>query len=424
MKRFFLIFAAALIAASAPVYGKNRFVVEDKYGDFINIEPQTVNGVFYVPVREMCENMGYSVYWDSTKKDITVVGDNKRAVINTDKKTLTIGNEQKNIDVVIMNSYCLIPGEVWSEIYNKYIYWDNNLSVGAVVTPTDITMKEYLGIVDFCANTVIFNSAYTNVKDKVLELSRSYLSESDPILKDTLKNQMKSAVTNDLKGVLDKIRSADVADTALGYKEVISQMCTIKYDYINDYIDHISRDSIFEPPTDELREEAIRQNLIVTAQLRGFFGKTAAITESMNGRYLKQVNTFSDNISAINEDMAKLIYHIDTSDPDINSQLIKYGNSIKEYAREYKIALKAQADTVFSDDTFAENVEAIDFILDGVSQVGTAYIECGKGNISLERARLQENYVDFVWENISMFVIAEHFGFTFDYIYPNTVAEA
>ncbi len=412
MKKFFLLLLSISVISSSLVFAGNRLIVEEEYAEFINVEPQVVNGLFYVPLREMAENMGYTVQWREKSKEAVVLGGNKEVVFNTKNDIYIVNGTAKQMseDIAVLNDYTLIPLDLWGEIYNKYVYWDSINSVGVAVTPADITMDEYLAVVEYCGKVTLFNNVYNNIKAEATSLIDTYSKTKNT----ALLQEIKSDAQMDLSDLLEQIECMEMPGFALKYKKATFELCKTKYDYIEYYLDNADKDRTFNEPVEEYRDEIIKQNLIVTAQLKGFFNKAAVIDES--NPYIEEVKAFSDEISQINEEMFNCLYHIDTENDNLNEELVKYGEAIKIYAREYKIRLKQVQDTVFSDDTFEDNVKAIGFILDSISDVGDTYIKCGNGECSLERANLQSSYIDFVWENIYMFVIAEHFGFSFDYI--------
>lgn len=411
MKRFLIVFMCILLTCSNLTMAANKVVIEEAYGCFENIEPQVINGVFYVPVRDMAKNCGYSLKWNNVTKNIIISGDNKRVVINIGDNTCFVDGVQQEIRLSVLNDYSLVPVEDWARLFDKYAYWNSNEELGAVVSPQEITMEEYLTLVEYCGRVITFNSAYSQVKYKTTSLITNYSSKKNS----ELIQGIKETIYKDLYSSLEEINNFSVPQYALDYKNATYKLCKTKYDYINYYFDHIEENRVYEEPLDNIRENLAVENIALRAQLNGFYNKMARI-DCLDSKHLQQVNDFSREISGVNEQMLAYIYHIDSS-KELNKELIKYGEGLKAYSKEYRFRVTQISQKIFTDDTFKENIMAIDYILSAINYVGDAFVKAGNGQFSLERATLEENYVDFIWENISQLVIAEHFGFSFDYIY-------
>lgn len=411
MKRFFAVFICVLLTCSNLVRAADKVVIEDNYGCFEHIEPQVINGVFCVPVRDMANNFGYSLKWNNVTKNIIISGENKRVVINMVNNTCLVDGVESELRLYVLNDYTLVPIDDWANMFNKFSYWNSNESVGAVVSPQDISMEEYLALLEYCGKVITFNSAYAQVKYKTTSMVTSYSTAKNK----QLIQDIKHIIYNDLHSVLREIENYEIPNLALSYKNATYKLCQGKYDYLNYYFDHIEENRVYEEPLDNVREEIVAENVVLKAQLNGFYNKMAVV-DRLDSVHMAQLNDFSAKLSQANQEMLAYLYHIDDAQ-ELDGELIKYGQALKAYSKEYSFRLKEIADKTFTDDTFKENVMAIDFILSAIGQVGDAFVKAGNEEFSLERATIEENYVDFIWENISQLVIAEHFGFSFDYIY-------
>lgn len=108
-----------------------------------------------VPLREIFENLGYSIEWDANTKTATLNKDNKSISIQTGADSFSVNGVGKELDVPaqILNGSLMLPLRAIGEAAGLSVVWDSNsktvimtniAEVNNVSTDSKEDIKKYL----------------------------------------------------------------------------------------------------------------------------------------------------------------------------------------------------------------------------------------------------------------------------------------
>lgn len=147
LRSTFLVFGA-LLTLGKNVFAKDIQVLMNDVE--INIPQRCIveDGQVFVPLRAICEKMGYDVLWDGEERQVRLKKDFKDVVYSIDKNGISVNNIKKKVDVAprIINDRTYISKDAFDEGLSEKIIWDKSDKVLVQVKDLD---SSWLDIVDF-----------------------------------------------------------------------------------------------------------------------------------------------------------------------------------------------------------------------------------------------------------------------------------
>ena len=156
-KKIAILLSCVCIAFPALTYAQSNIQVklDGSYVKFSGQEPTVINNRTMVPLREIFENLGYSIEWDANTKTATLNKDNKSISIQTGADSFSVNGVGKELDVPaqILNGSLMLPLRAIGEAAGLSVVWDSNsktvimtniAEVNNVSTDSKEDIKKYL----------------------------------------------------------------------------------------------------------------------------------------------------------------------------------------------------------------------------------------------------------------------------------------
>lgn len=95
------------------------------------VMPQFMDGIYYVPLRLIAENLGYSVKWNNDTKSVMLTDMYNRMIsLQINSHEYSVSNSTKMLHIknapMLKNDHTMVPLEFVGELFNKYFTINNN----------------------------------------------------------------------------------------------------------------------------------------------------------------------------------------------------------------------------------------------------------------------------------------------------------
>lgn len=134
LKNILLVVGFFLYFGNNSVFANNINV--DVNGEMIQLEQEAINenGRVLVPLRDICENMGYNVRWNEETRKIYIKKDFAKVIFSIDKNNIIVNNREINIDVAprIVAGRTYVPVRALVEAFDgdiEYIESENKVKI-------------------------------------------------------------------------------------------------------------------------------------------------------------------------------------------------------------------------------------------------------------------------------------------------------
>lgn len=119
-----------LIESMIPQDMKLMVFVEDEYVEFVN-EPILVDGSYLVSSRDMSKALEATITWNGYTKEITIVKDNNTLIFNSNSKKLIKNGRTHplNTSIVIIDGVSFIPLRAVAENLGYTVDWDGDIKM-------------------------------------------------------------------------------------------------------------------------------------------------------------------------------------------------------------------------------------------------------------------------------------------------------
>lgn len=125
-KRLVLLLSILLILAS-PIYTFAQNIEITLNGTKIDtdVAPLIVQNRTFVPIRFISEELGYKVFWNDAKRQVTITGD-KNIQVKIGKKIMKVDGENVLLEVSpqIIENRTMVPLRAISEAFGIFVDWD------------------------------------------------------------------------------------------------------------------------------------------------------------------------------------------------------------------------------------------------------------------------------------------------------------
>jgi len=94
-----------------------------------DVEPQSINGRTFVPMRKIFEEMGATINYDAKTQTITATKGDKTVMMQVGSNSLSVSGATSTMDVAptIVDSRTLVPVRAVSESLNATVEWNDKL---------------------------------------------------------------------------------------------------------------------------------------------------------------------------------------------------------------------------------------------------------------------------------------------------------
>ena len=165
-----LIFTLTLTLFSIPAFASDEIKLEIN-GNIVtpSVAPVIENGTTLVPLRIISENLGATVEWDGTVRQVNIAKDETKIVLTIDKTTAIVNDMDTTLLLApkIINGSTMVPIRFVSENLGVYVNWDSSSRTVQISATNDFTKPE--------AETPVQTTVTTGQKN-ALEKAKSYLS--------------------------------------------------------------------------------------------------------------------------------------------------------------------------------------------------------------------------------------------------------
>ena len=140
-----LIFTLTLTLFAIPAFASDEIKLEIN-GTIVtpSVAPVIENGTTLVPLRIISENLGATVEWDGTVRQVNIAKDETKIVLTIDKTTAIVNDMDTTLLLApkIINGSTMVPIRFVSENLGVYVNWDGSSRTVQVSATNDFTKPE------------------------------------------------------------------------------------------------------------------------------------------------------------------------------------------------------------------------------------------------------------------------------------------
>lgn len=182
MKKIMLLISVLAVMLLFPVLADNKIAVEiDNKIISFDVDPEIKNDRVMVPVRKIFEELGASVHWNESLKEVTGIKDNVTVKINIGSNIMYKNNYMTVLSPspYIVNGRTLVPIRMISESFDYDVSWNETLRKVIIKTNSHSGSTES-GFAEEVLRLVNIERANNNLSPLTLDsaLSKVALSHS------------------------------------------------------------------------------------------------------------------------------------------------------------------------------------------------------------------------------------------------------
>lgn len=143
------------IAHATTIYTKeqiNKAINETKLKIIINNKlvnmpqnPFIIDGITYVPIREICQQLGANVNWDNEFSHVEITKDNIHLSFKIGDDNCVLNNVNTYMpQSIIVNDKVMVSLRFLSEVFNFNVSWNDNLKLAIINSDNNILTEEKL----------------------------------------------------------------------------------------------------------------------------------------------------------------------------------------------------------------------------------------------------------------------------------------
>lgn len=216
-------FSAPYISLNLNYDGQNHHYEAEEVYLYVNskkltdltIPPIILNNYTLVPAREVFENLGATVDWDSENMQVQISYENRHVILQINNKIATVDGATKTMDLEakLINSKTMIPVRFVGEAIGAEVTWENsNRSIYINMEKNDnidtSIDQNLLNIINFKlpdSDEVYFK---INLDKEIESFEESYNSEKEYTL--SIKNSNYTLEKENFNSVVDSIKETNV----------------------------------------------------------------------------------------------------------------------------------------------------------------------------------------------------------------------